>query len=167
MQASHDFLAALWAGLGGPPNLLSSVEFRGSGVLPSVFAVQDFASAAIGAAGLAIGELLQADSGRASAVTVDRKLASLWYIGSIQPVGWSMPSPWDPIAGDYQTADGWIRLHTNAPHHRAAAERVLGKVTERAEMAVKVAKWNAAELPDSRGCSKSRVEIEDVCRMIW
>jgi len=139
MQASHDFLAALWAGLGGPPNLLSSVEFRGSGVLPSVFAVEDFASAAVGAAGLAIGELLAAGAGPANAVTVDRKLASLWYIGSIQPVGWSMPSPWDPIAGDYQTADGWIRLHTNAPHHRAAALGVLGVSPERDAVARAVA----------------------------
>ena len=78
----------MWAGLGGQRNLPSRVEFRGSGVLPSVFAVEDFASAAVGAAGLAVGELLDADSGRANAVTVDRKLASLWYIGSIQPVGW-------------------------------------------------------------------------------
>ena len=36
-----------------------------------------------------------------------------------------LPALWEPIAGDYATADGWIRLHTNAPHHRAAAVSVL------------------------------------------
>src|SRR5260364_213701 len=34
---------------------------------------------------------------------------------------------WDEFAGDYASADGWIRLHTNAAHHRAAMERVLGQ----------------------------------------
>ena len=164
-QTSHHFLSTMWAGLGGLRNLLSSVEFRGSGVLPSVFAVEDFASAAIGAAGLAIGELLQADSGRANAVTVDRKLASLWYIGSIQPVGWSMPSPWDAIAGDYETADGWIRLHTNAPHHRAAALSVLGVSPERDAVTRAVANWKSEALEqavvESNGCAAAMRSLAD------
>jgi crotonobetainyl-CoA:carnitine CoA-transferase CaiB-like acyl-CoA transferase len=164
-QASHDFLSAMWAGLGGQRNLPSSVEFRGSGVLPSVFAVEDFASAAVGAAGLAVGELLDADSGRANAVTVDRKLASLWYIGSIQPVGWSMPSLWDAVAGDYQAADGWIRLHTNAPHHRAAALSVLGVSAERDAVTSAVAKWQSDALEQaivqSNGCAAAMRSLAD------
>jgi crotonobetainyl-CoA:carnitine CoA-transferase CaiB-like acyl-CoA transferase len=159
-QASHHFLSAMWDGLGGPHNLLSSVEFRGTGVLPSVFAVEDFASA-----GLAIGELLQADSGRSDAVTVDRKLASLWYIGSIQPVGWSLPSPWDAVAGDYATADGWIRLHTNAPHHRAAALSVLGVSPERDAVTRAVANWQGEALEQavvqSNGCAAVMRSLAD------
>jgi crotonobetainyl-CoA:carnitine CoA-transferase CaiB-like acyl-CoA transferase len=155
----------MWTGLGGQRNLLSSVEFRGSGVLPSVFAVEDFASAAIGAAGLAIGELLQADSGRADVVTVDRKLASLWYIGSIQPVGWALPGLWDAVAGDYETADGWIRLHTNAPHHRAAALRVLGVSPERDAVARAVANWKGEALEQaivqSTGCAAVMRSLAD------
>ena len=81
-----------------------------------------FASAAIGAAALAVSELVAAVAD-APPVMVDRRLASLWFGMSIRPVGWTLPSPWDPIAGDYRAADGWIRLHTNAPHHRAAALR--------------------------------------------
>ena len=155
----------MWAGLRGPRNVPSNVEFRGSGVLPSVFAVEDFASAAIGAAGLAIGELLDADSGGAHAVTVDRKLASLWYIGSIQPVGWSLPGLWDPIAGDYEAADGWIRLHTNAPHHRTAALSVLGVSPERDAVTRAVAKWksNALEqaIVESNGCAAAMRSLAD------
>jgi hypothetical protein len=165
MQIAHDFLSAMWTGLEGPRNLLSRVEFRGSGVLPSVFAVEDFASAAVGAAGLAIAELLDADSGRANAVTVDRKLASLWYIGSIQPVGWSMPSPWDAIAGDYEAADGWIRLHTNAPHHRTAALSVLGVSPERDAVARAVAKWQSDALEQAvvqaNGCAAAMRSLMD------
>jgi hypothetical protein len=59
-------------------------------------------------------------------------------------VGWSVPPLWDPIAGDYATRDGWIRLHTNAPHHRAAAETVLGACADRSAMASKVAQWAKA-----------------------
>lgn len=25
------------------------------------------------------------------------------------------PPLWDPLAGAYQTADGWVRIHTNFP----------------------------------------------------
>ncbi|GAB2677401.1 CoA transferase [Thalassiella azotivora] len=36
------------------------------------------------------------------------------------------PPLWDPLAGAYRTADGWVRLHTNYAHHRAAALAALG-----------------------------------------
>lgn len=35
------------------------------------------------------------------------------------------PTLWDPIAGDYLARDGWVRLHTNYPAHRAATLRAL------------------------------------------
>jgi hypothetical protein len=53
---------------------------------------------------------------------------------------------WDPLAGDYRTANGWIRLHTNYQHHRAAALRVLGVPAERAAIASAVAQRSAQEL---------------------
>ena len=28
-------------------------------------------------------------------------VASLWFGVSLRPDGWSLPSPWDPLAGDY------------------------------------------------------------------
>ena len=54
-------------------------------------------------------------------VSVDHRLASLWYQYSFKPNGWEMPNLWDAVAGDYKAADGWIRLHTNLPRHRVAA----------------------------------------------
>jgi crotonobetainyl-CoA:carnitine CoA-transferase CaiB-like acyl-CoA transferase len=37
------------------------------------------------------------------------------------------PKPlWAPLSGDYQAADGWVRLHANYPHHAAAIRRALG-----------------------------------------
>ncbi len=45
--------------------------------------------------------------------------------GLFTPVGWDLPDIWDPIAGNYQAQDGWIRLHTNYAYHRAAVERLV------------------------------------------
>ncbi|WP_460134442.1 CoA transferase [Pseudomonas sp. S1_E04] len=149
-----DLLTPIQAALDLPYTPLSITS---AGALPSTFAVTALASASIGAAGQAVAELLQQQTGRLPGVSVDRRLASFWCSSSIRPVGWQVPPVWDPVAGDYACADGWIRLHTNAPHHRAAAERVLGKVTERTEMAEKVATWHAAELEqaivDADGCA--------------
>lgn len=60
-----------------------------------------------------------------------------------------MPPVWDPIAGDYEARDGWIRLHTNYRAHRATVDRVLGPVADRDAVAAAVADWSAAELQDA------------------
>jgi len=149
-----ELLATLQAALGLAP---ASVRQTGQGALPSAFAVTDLASASMAAAGQALAELLYSQTGRRPEVSVDRRLASFWFAGSIRPQGWSLPAPWDPVAGDYPSRDGWIRLHTNAPHHRAAAERVLGAVTTRDAMAARVATWDALALEqaivDQGGCA--------------
>ncbi|TSD75419.1 acyl-CoA transferase [Pseudomonas sp. KBS0710] len=149
-----DLLTPIQAALDLPQTPLTFTE---AGALPSTFAVTELASASLGAAGQAVAQLIQQQTGRLPSVSVDRRLASFWFSSSIRPVGWQVPPLWDPVAGDYASADGWIRLHTNAPHHRAAAERVLGKVNDRAEMASKVATWNAAELEqaivEAGGCA--------------
>lgn len=144
--ASQNMTAGIWRALGGKADLAGRVEFTGEGALPSIFAVSDFASAAVAIAGLALAEWTEARSGKLAAVTVDRRLASLWFGFSIAPQGWELPPAWDPVAGDYLAADGWIRLHTNAPHHRAAALKVLGTRADRAAAARAVARWRADDL---------------------
>ncbi|HEX5967153.1 MAG TPA: CoA transferase, partial [Intrasporangium sp.] len=37
-----------------------------------------------------------------------------------------LPETWAPMSGWFETADGWIRLHANYPHHAAALSRALG-----------------------------------------
>ena len=147
-------LTSIQAALGLPH---TPIPFTSSGALPSAFAVTDLACASIAAAGQAVSELLQQHTGRLPNLEVDRRLASFWFATSIRPVGWSVPPLWDPVAGDYATQDGWIRLHTNAPHHRAAAESVLGTCADRAAMASKVAQWAKTDLEqavvDAGGCA--------------
>ncbi|WP_413197333.1 CoA transferase [Pararobbsia alpina] len=143
---------------------MNRLSVTGEGALPSVFPVTDFAVAAMGAASLAIAELVSVETGRVPAVEVDRRLASLWFGVSLQAQGWSVPPLWDTVAGDYRAADGWIRLHTNAPHHRAAALAVLGVTAERDAVAHAVAQWKANELEAAvvarGGCAAAMRSIE-------
>lgn len=119
MGVESELVERFWSAVSDRPH--PDLSFVGEGTLDSRYAVSEFAAAAIATAGLAAGEAV-----------VDRALADAWFGQALRPVGWELPSPWDSLAGDYRTADGWIRLHTNAPHHRLAALLVLG-VTERAQ----------------------------------
>jgi hypothetical protein len=149
-----DLLLSIQTALGLPHTPIPSTS---RGALPSAFAVTDLACASIAAAGQAVSELLQQHTGRLPHLEVDRRLASFWFATSIRPVGWRVPPLWDPVAGDYATRDGWIRLHTNAPHHRAAAEKVLGACADRDAVALKVAQWAKTDLElavvESGGCA--------------
>lgn len=102
-------------------------QIVGEGGFSSCYSVTRLAVASIGAVGLALADLLQARGlGDPHYISVNRHLASLWFKNSIQPQGWECPPAWDALAGDYPTKDGWIRLHTNLPHHKAAALNALG-----------------------------------------
>ena len=130
------------------------VEFVGTGTLESRYAVSEFAAAAIATAGLAAG-----------ATVVDRPLADAWFRQALRPVGWELPSPWDSLAGDYRTADGWIRLHTNAPHHRLAALLVLG-VTERSAPRRGAAIVGQAVVSDADLAAETEQEKADVAAVV-
>lgn len=140
------FATEMWGALGGDASLLEALAFEGEGALPSAYPVTDFASGAVAAAGLAVAELASLSRGATPRVTVDRRLASYWFGWSLQPIGWTLPPAWDPVAGDYQARDGGIRLHTNAPTHRAAALSVLGAAEDRRSVARAVAAWAAEDL---------------------
>ena len=139
-------LGDLWQAFGGSDEATRQVGFTGAGQLPSLYDVTGLAAASVGAAGLALAEVIGAATGRVPAILVDRRLASFWFSASLAPVGWEPPPLWDAIAGDYRAADGWIRLHTNAPHHRRAAQSVLGPHDTREAMAAAVAGWGAHDL---------------------
>ncbi|WP_373991569.1 CoA transferase [Duganella sp. BuS-21] len=146
---SHSLLNAVWPALSLPTSALDTVLLVGEGELPSHFAVTDLAVASIGAAALAVQQLMVAQGAAPSPVSIDRRLASMWFSRSIQPLGWELPPLWDAIAGDYPTADGWMRLHTNAPHHRKAALAALGCAEDRATVARAVAAWPGLVLEEA------------------
>ena len=128
-----------------------SFTVTGSGHRPSAFAVSELATRSIATVGCELAGLIRALNLTPSLpeVTVDHRLASLWFGWSFRPAGWEMPEAWDAIAGDYPTADGWIKLHTNLPHHRAAALRVLGCEATRGAVSDAVRKWNGDDLENA------------------
>ncbi|MVO14984.1 CoA transferase [Parasedimentitalea huanghaiensis] len=126
----------------------ATYKVTGSGQLPSAFAVTELATASLAAVGSELAGLIRAlDLAKQQPqITVHQRLASLWYGYSFRPSGWDMPSLWDAIAGNYQCADGWIRLHTNLPHHRAAALQVLDCANTRDAVTTAVRKWQGDAL---------------------
>ncbi len=122
------------------------VRLSGAATLDSAYPVSDLAAASIATAAAAAADLCAAVGLARPEAAVDRGLADAWFGYALTPIGWSIPSPWDPIAGDYASLDGWIRLHTNVPRHRAAVLRVLGVEAEREHVAAAAARWSSDEL---------------------
>ena len=54
------------------------------------------------------------------------------------------PSGWAPMSGYFPTAEGWVRLHANYPHHAAAITRALGASTSD-ELTNVLGEWTALE----------------------
>ena len=149
----------------GESGLESSIHRSGEGEWPSYFDVTGLAFASMSVAGLEVARLSRAENGVAPAVRIDQRLASLWFSWSLQPEGWEMPSAWDDLAGVYEAKDGWIRLHTNVPAHRAAALSVLDGAVDRASVEAKVSKWAAVELEsavvEAGGCAAAMRSLEE------
>lgn len=121
----------------------------GHGGLPSAFPVTDLAVASVGTAALALAQLMSDQFGAVPAAAVDRRLASFWFASSIRAIGWEMPASREAVTGDYACRDGWVRLHANAAHHRAAALRVLGVDAGGPELVKAVSGWEAVALEEA------------------
>ena len=143
----------------GAFHMPANVQVTGNAALPSAFDVTGMAVASMAEAATAIAQLAAHHGAPVADISIDRNLASLWFGLSFAPVGWELPPVWDAIAGDYRCADGWIRLHTNAAHHRAAALKVLGLEADadRLKVAAAVALWSGealeAEVVAANGCA--------------
>lgn len=159
MTIARPFADELWAALGGTDHLLERLTVRGTGDLPSALRVTDLAVAAMGVAGVATSELVETITDAAAAVSVDRELASSWFGSAVSPIGWTLPAVWDPLAGNYRARDGWIRLHTNATHHRDRALEVLGVEADLLAVTRAVRRWTATnlerEIVAAGGCAAS------------
>lgn len=155
-----DLAARVWTEVGGPAGLLGVLTARGPRtVLGSHFDVTGLATASVAAATLAAAEYLAARNDRRPLpVRVDSRQACAAFAAEalFTPIGWDLPQPWDPIAGNYQARDGWIRLHTNYAYHRAVVERLLG-AADRDSVRAAVAGLQAGELEtavvEAGGCA--------------
>ncbi len=154
MSASlSDLLARTWDVTGAPDSTgqatLAAATLTGPRVLlPSAFDVTGLATSTVAAATLAAAQLQAVRrSAPLAPVTLDSTQACAAFRAEtlFTPIGWELPPLWDPIAGNYRTADGWIRLHTNYPNHRAAVRKVLG-AEDRKSVQIAVADRSADEI---------------------
>ncbi len=146
MPSPRELLADLWAVLGGDAAALEQVTLTGDEPqLPSSFRVDAAAQVSIAASGLAAAELWRLRSGQRQRVTVDQRHAAVecrserYLRCNDQPP----PPMWDPLAGVYRVGqNGFVRLHTNFPHHRDAITRVLNCAAEREAVQAALLQWD-------------------------
>ncbi|HZV92339.1 MAG TPA: CoA transferase, partial [Caldimonas sp.] len=109
-----------------PDAALERVDLTGADpVLPSSFAIGAAAQASLAAAALAASEVGRLRNGLVQRVSVDMVDAAVEARAAFLVDG-NAPNVWDPIAGLYPCADGWVRVHTNFAHHRDGVLRLLG-----------------------------------------
>lgn len=141
---------------------LRQITVRREGELDACFPVTGLATASMASAGIALQALLSRQN---APLSVDQILASYWFSASHFPLNRPSAALWDEFAGDYATRDGWIRLHTNARHHRLAMEHVLGISKDKSELAQRVADWGKIELEDAvvsaGGCAAAMLKHDE------
>jgi crotonobetainyl-CoA:carnitine CoA-transferase CaiB-like acyl-CoA transferase len=134
------FLTAAWAALGGDPLPEDALRVAGATGLAGPLPVPDLAVGAVAAQLLAACER----RGRRLAVELDAGAvgASFRSERHARQGGAPLGSGFAPLSRFWRTADGWLRLHGNYPHHRAAALAVLGD----GDPAAAIAAWRAEDL---------------------
>jgi crotonobetainyl-CoA:carnitine CoA-transferase CaiB-like acyl-CoA transferase len=144
--------AALWRRAGLPAEALAKLALTGlDPALPSAFSVGTAAQASIAATALAAAELHHQRGAPRQRVAVDMRHAAAEFRSErlFRVDGQEAQELWDAIAGLYPTADGWVRLHTNFPHHRDGILRLLGVPNDRAAVAQALLSWQAEAFEDA------------------
>ena len=146
-------LEDLWRRAGGEPGALERVTLAGADpILPTDFKIGTAASATIAAGALAATEIWRLRTGREQAVSVDLRAAVAAFRSERYQRLETDPSldRRDPVFGFYRAGDGrFIQIHSNLPHHREGALKLLGCEATREAVADAVAKWTAGDLEDA------------------
>jgi hypothetical protein len=130
-----DVQRAVGTGQGAP-----ELDIHGWTGLSSPLPVPELAVGAVAAQLLAAREL---SGGPTGPLTLDAGHVGLAFRSErfARLDGHPAASGFAPLSRFWRTADGWLRLHGNYPHHRAAALRVLGD-----DVATAAAQWRAEDL---------------------
>ena len=120
--------------------------------LPSVFRVGEFAAWAVSAAHTQAAAFFATRNGLRTVPQVAvgvREAAIAFRSERYLRVDGEAAFEWAPLSGDYEAADGWVRLHCNFEHHAEIACRVLGVPLERSAVAAAVRRRGRFELEDA------------------
>lgn len=122
---SAEFAASVWAMLGEDPSLLPwLLSDARAAHLPSPLAVGALATASVRLAA-AEAVLLGLNGGRGAGrglpelITDPDRTAVSFSSETVFRLRGRRPTIWAPLSGFWETADGWVRVHANYPHHRA------------------------------------------------
>jgi crotonobetainyl-CoA:carnitine CoA-transferase CaiB-like acyl-CoA transferase len=140
-----EILSGVWTAAGGEAAALDALTLTGDEPqLPSSFRVAAAAQVSVAATGLAAARIWKMRSGEAQDVAVDMRHAVVECRSEryLRVDGKPPPPAWDAIAGVYQTRDGFVRLHTNFPHHRDAVCKVLNCKPERDAVQAALMQWD-------------------------
>lgn len=150
--SAKDSLGFLWSELGLPAKALSKIDLSGEGLgLPSSFKIGHLAQASIGLTAL-LAALLHSmrTGGEVPRVNVPLQHAAIEFkserLYSID--GKPAPSPWGPIGGLHESADGFVRVHDSFPNHRDGVKDLVGLDQDawRDQIATAISKWKSADL---------------------
>ena len=145
MQSPREILSDIWTSVGGEASALDALTLTGNEPqLPSSFRVAAAAQVSVAATGLAAAGIWKMRSGEAQDVAVDMRHAVVECRSEryLRVDGKPPPPAWDAIAGVYKTRDGFVRLHTNFPHHRDAVCKVLNCKPERDAVQAALMQWD-------------------------
>jgi crotonobetainyl-CoA:carnitine CoA-transferase CaiB-like acyl-CoA transferase len=145
MQSPREILSDVWTSVGGEVSALDALTLTGDEAqLPSSFRVAAAAQVSVAATGLAAAAIWKMRSGEAQEVAVDMRHAVVECRSERHLRVDDKPPPptWDAIAGVYKTRDGFVRLHTNFPHHRDAVCKVLNCKPERDAVQAALMQWD-------------------------
>jgi crotonobetainyl-CoA:carnitine CoA-transferase CaiB-like acyl-CoA transferase len=140
-----EILSDIWTSAGGEAAALDALTLTGDEPqLPSSFRIAAAAQVSVAATGLAAAGIWKMRSGQAQDVAVDMRHAVVECRSEryLRVDGKPPPPAWDAIAGVYKTRDGFVRLHTNFPHHRDAVCKVLNCRPERDEVQAALMQWD-------------------------
>ena len=145
MHSPREILSDIWTSAGGDTSALDALTLTGDEPqLPSSFRVAAAAQVSVAASALAAAGIWKMRSRQGQDVTVDMRHAVVECRSEryLRLDGKPPPPAWDAIAGVYKTRDGFVRLHTNFPHHRDAVCKVLGCKPEREEVQAALMQWD-------------------------
>jgi crotonobetainyl-CoA:carnitine CoA-transferase CaiB-like acyl-CoA transferase len=140
-----EILSDIWTSAGGEAAALDALTLTGDEPqLPSSFRVAAAAQVSVAATGLAAARIWKMRSGEAQDIAVDMRHAVVECRSEryLRVDGKPPPPAWDAIAGVYRTRDGFVRLHTNFPHHRDAVCKVLNCKPERDAVQAALMQWD-------------------------
>ncbi|KAG8684671.1 hypothetical protein FRC11_011768 [Ceratobasidium sp. 423] len=161
LESAKQIIDKLWAlpGLNLPLHATRRLELPGptESVVPSSFRVGAVAQASIACSGLSSAYVHQLRHKRdeLQTVSVNSRHAVLDFKSEawVTLDGRLTPDIWDPLAGVYKTKDGYVRIHTNFPHHRDIILAILKlparPVPPRDQVAKAFESWSGQDFEDA------------------